>query len=391
MIPLMKNTFLREQETREALSAFILKADRLSMGEQCAAFERKFSEFQESQFAVLVNSGASANLTILQALLNLGKLKQGDRVGFSAVTWSTNVMPILQLGMIPVPVDCSPDTLNSMSGDLKKTLATVDLDAFFITNALGFGGDLHEIQAICAEENILLIEDNCEALGSRLGGTRTGNFGVASSFSFFVAHHMSTIEGGMICTSDEELAEMITIVRANGWDRNLSETQQSRWRSEYDIIDEFHSKYAFFDLGYNVRPTEVTGFIGCQQVEYLAENIAVREENHLIIEEVVRRNPELSVIKHDHMDVLSSFATPVMCASSELRLRYVSLFQAADIEIRPMIGGNIQNQPFYKKYVSDTYDLPGATQIQDQSFYCGNYPELTRDDLEVICECLSPS
>jgi CDP-6-deoxy-D-xylo-4-hexulose-3-dehydrase len=388
MIPLKKSAFLNEVETKEALAQFILKAPRLSMGEQCARFEEEFAAFQGANEAALFNSGGSANLAMLQSLKNLGRLKDGDRVGFSALTWSTNLMPIIQLGMQPVPVDCEPITLNVMSWKLKKRLEDTEIQALFITNALGFAGDLDVIREICRERNIILIEDNCEALGTELVAGKTGSFGEMASFSFFVAHHMSTIEGGMVCTNDSELTEMLRIVRANGWDRNLKAFQQHKWRKKYNINSEFDAKYTFYDLGYNFRPTEITGFLGRYQLKFLRDNIIVRETNHISLDEVVKQNPDLVTLDRAHISVLSSFAFPVLCRTPELKERYLAQFAGAGVEVRPMIAGNIQKQPFYRKYVPDSYELTGADKVDKCGFYCGNYPELTEDDLQILYSCL---
>jgi CDP-6-deoxy-D-xylo-4-hexulose-3-dehydrase len=388
MIPLMKNTFMNETDTKEELAKFILQAWKLSMGEQCAGFEREFAEFQGAREAVLFNSGGSANLAMLQALKNLGKLKDNDRVGFSALTWSTNVMPIIQLGMQPVPIDCEPTTLNVMSGILKGCLEGMDIKAFFITNALGFAGDLDVIRKICDERNIILIEDNCEALGTELPSGKTGSFGKMASFSFFVAHHMSTVEGGMVCTDDEELAEMLRIVRANGWDRNLKAAQQHKWRRNYNVHSEFEAKYTFYDLGFNFRPTEITGFLGRYQLQFLRDNIAIRERNHIALESVVKENPDLITLDRSHISLLSGFAFPVLCKTPELKERYLSQFSGAGAEVRPIIAGNIQKQPFYRKYTQSSFELSGTDMVHECGFYCGNYPELTEADMEVLKSCL---
>lgn len=388
MIPLMKNAFLNEWETRQKLAEFITRAPRLSMGEECFAFEKEFAAFQGCNDAVLVNSGGSANLAILQALKNLGKLEDGDNIGFSALTWSTNVMPIIQTGMAPVPIDCDHTTLNVMSSQLEKRLRTTTLNALFLTNVLGFAGDLDNIRKTCDERNIILIEDNCEALGSELPEEKCGNFGIMASFSFFVAHHMSTIEGGMIATKSEELGEMLRIVRANGWDRNLTASQQKKYREKYNIHSEFAAKYTFYDLGFNIRPTEITGFIGRNQLQFLESNIKLRERNHSILESVVKENPDLLSIHHDNLKVHSSFAFPVLCKDTETREYYLSQLSGAGVEVRPMIAGNIQNQPFYKKYVAKMYDLPGTDKIDQCGFYFGNYPELTETDIQTLSSCL---
>lgn len=383
-IPLMRKAFLNEVETKKALAEFILQADRLSMDVECGKFEKKFAEYQQCKHAVLFNSGGSANLAMLQALKNMGKLKDGDKIGFSALTWSTNTMPIIQMNMVPVVIDVTPEVINTTSQDLLKRLETTDLQALFITNILGFTGDIDTIRKICEERNIILIEDNCESLGTELPEGRTGNFGIGASFSFFVAHHMSTIEGGMVCTSDDDFAEMLRIVRANGWDRNLNPEQQEKWRTQFGIQSEFEAKYTFYDLGYNFRPTEITGFLGQYQMQFLEKNISSREQNYLRIEKIVKENPDFIDLEHDHINVLSTFAFPFVCKTAELRTHYLQKFIDAGVEIRPMIAGNMQSQPFYKKYVSETYDMPGADMMHNNGFYCGNYPELLEEDLVVF-------
>ncbi len=389
MIPLMKNAFLHEYETKKALADFILRAEKFSMDKECFNFEKKFSLYQQSNDAVLFNSGGSANLAILQSLKNLGRLKDGDSVGFSALTWSTNTMPIIQMGFIPVALDCSVETLNVMSNNLVERLNQVDLKALFLTNVLGFVGDIDKIRDICFDRNIVLIEDNCESLGTvHTSGIKAGNFGICASFSFFVAHHMSTIEGGMVCTSDDDLSEMLRIVRANGWDRNLKASQQVKLRRKFNVNSEFQAKYTFYDLGFNFRPTEITGFLGQQQLQYLDGNISKREENYSKLRAVMDINNDFIQLKNDHIKRLSTFAIPIVCRTKELRDLYLAKFSGAGIEIRPMIAGNMQNQPFYTKYVKTLYDLPSTDLIHCNGFYCGNYPELTDIDLETIMECL---
>lgn len=389
MIPLMKSAFYNEYETKQELAKFILKAPVLSMGSQCFEFEKEFARVQGRKEAVLFNSGGSANLAMIQAFKNLGYLKEGDKIGFSALTWSTNVMPILQLGFIPVPIDCDPDTINVMSYNLADRMQQVDIKAFFATNVLGFLGDLDKIKEICNTNGIIFIEDNCESLGSEIKSGKSGNFGIAASFSFFVAHHMSTIEGGMVCTDDTDIAEMLRIVRANGWDRNLHSDQQQKWRKRYNVKSEFIAKYTFYDLGFNLRPTEITGFLGQYQLKYIEEVIDKRHQNFKCLNDVIEGNEELVNTKHDHLTRLSIFSIPVITKNTNLREKYYNQFSGAGVEIRPMIAGNIQNQPFYRKYVRTNYSLPGAEHINDCGFYFGNYPELTEADIEILRNCLS--
>lgn len=384
---LIKNAFIENKKTKRVLADFILNTERLSMGEKCLAFEKAFGKKQERRESILFNSGASANLAIFQALKNLGKLKDGDTVGFSALTWSTNIMPIIQMGLKPIAIDCDVNTLNVMSHNLEERLKHTKLNSFFITNVIGFTGDLNRIREICAENNILLLEDNCESLGTQLPQGKAGNFSFGSSFSFYVAHHMSTIEGGMVCTDDEEFAEMLRIVRANGWDRNLNGEQQTKWRTKHSI-DELGAKYTFYDLAFNLRPTEITGFIGLYQLQFLDQNIKKREQNYLQIEKEVKENDELILLKRDHIDVLSSFTIPIVCKTKEIHDKYVAKFINAGVEIRPMIAGNMQNQPFYKKYIKEFFQLPNTDFLHTNSFYCGNCPDYTDEELSIIASCL---
>jgi len=192
----------------------------------------------------------------------------------------------------------------------------------------------------------------------------------------------------LVCTGDERLAEMLRIVRANGWDRNLHSSQQFKWRTQSTVMNEFDAKYTFYDLGYNLRPTEITGFLGLVQLRYLAENIKKRERSHQMLEEVLKQNSDLIPPDHSHLRVLSGFAFPVLCKTPDLRNHYMSQFSGAGVEIRPMIAGNIQRQPFYAKYVTTPTKLPGADFIHHNGFYCGNYPEMTEMDLETLSSCL---
>ena len=158
--------------------------------------------------------------------------------------------------------------------------------------------------------------------------------------------------------------------------------------SKNNIESVFQAKYAFHDLGYNFRPTEITGFLGRYQLKFLKNHVKKRENNYITLESVVKKNPELVVINRKHISVLSAFGFPVLCKSPEIRKKYFKNF-SNKVEIRPMIAGNIQLQPFYKKYVSKHYDLKGAERIHNCGFYCGNYPELTADDIQTFRSCLN--
>ena len=345
---------------------------------------KNFAVWQGRKQCLLLNSGSSANLSVIQALYNLEKIKAGDKVGFSSITWSTNVMPLIQLGLSPIPIDIELSTLNISSRNLLTVLKKDNLKALFITNLLGLCDDLDKIRDICENKKIILIEDNCESLGSVYKGVKLGNFGLASTFSFYVGHHLSTIEGGAVCTDDEELATMLRLVRAHGWDRNLSFSKQKSLRNKYKINTSFYSRYTFYDLGYNLRPTEITGFLGNSQIRFIRDIIKKRESNFYDMATPIYKNTDqfIPLISH-HLDVFSNFAVPVIAKSKELKEKLVEKCRDK-IEIRPIVGGNITAQPFFHKYVTGLIECPNADIIHNQGLYFGNNPELTKKDKNTI-------
>lgn len=387
MIKLIKSTFYHETETKQKLTSFITNAEMLSFGPQCQQFEKSFAAWQNREYCTFVNSGSSANLAVIQALLNLGRLQKGDRVGVSALTWSTNVMPLIELGLEVVPIDVELDTLNVSSTQLLTAIKKQPIKMLFLTNLLGFCDDIDVIQDLCAQKDILLVEDNCESLGTVYKGTKLGNFGLASTFSFYVGHHMSTIEGGAVCTDDEELANMLSLVRAHGWDRNLSEHHQKQIRDKYDVNSTFYSRYTFYDLGYNLRPTEINGFIGNTQIPYLEEIITTREDTfHEIANVLYAQTDRYYPVRYDHIELVSNFAFPIVCKSQKIRDELVEKCNGK-IELRPVVGGDMTQQPFFRKYaLTPDFKDSNAKLIHDQGLYFGNNPELTKDEKLIIIE-----
>ncbi|PIY94081.1 MAG: DegT/DnrJ/EryC1/StrS aminotransferase [Candidatus Levybacteria bacterium CG_4_10_14_0_8_um_filter_35_23] len=384
MIRLIKSTFYNEKETKKKLVSFISKANQLSFGSECQKFEDKFAKYQGRKYCVFVNSGSSANLALIQAMLNLGKIKKGENVGFSSLTWSTNAMPLIQLGLKPIPIDVELDTLNVSSRKLLEVIKKQKLKILFLTNLLGFCDDIDEIKKICDKKEMVLLEDNCESLGTVYKGKKLGNFGLASTFSFYVGHHMSTIEGGAICTDDQSLANMLKLVRAHGWDRNLSFESQTKIRNKHKVNSTFYSRYTFYDLGYNLRPTEINGFIGNTQIKYLPEILKKRNKNFLKIASTIYGNKNFYPIKYNHIDFVSNFAVPVICKTQKIRDELVEKCNDK-IEIRPIVGGDMTKQPFFSKYAKKlNFNNPNASLIHAQGLYFGNNPELTKKELADI-------
>lgn len=380
-INLIKSTFYKEDDTKAELCKFIADAKVLSMKTECEKFEQNFSNKQERKYAVYVYNGSCANLLLIQTLINLKKLKVGDKVFVSNLTWPTNVMPLIQLGLIPVFVDVELESLNVSSALLKEAYKNNnDVKAIFLTNALGFCADIDAIKDFCEEKEILLLEDNCESLGSVYKGKRLGNYGYASTFSFFVGHHMSTIEGGMICTDDEELYENLKLARSHGWTRNNSEDFKEKMKGKYEIND-FYDIYAFYELAFNFRPTEINGFIGNTQICYWDEIVSKREENFKKFHDAMRQNQGIVELKFDGMDIISNFGVPLIFKDKTLFENYKKKFIDNNVEIRPIIAGNIAKQPFMQGKNFIETDLKNSDYISKNGFYFGNNPELTEEEL----------
>lgn len=370
-----------------ALVDFIMKADKLSMGDQCREYEKSFAQKQNRKHGVFVSSGSMANLVLLQALLNKALIKTGDKVGVSALTWATNIMPVIQLGLQPVVIDCEVANLNVSAAGLKKILETHSLKAFFITHVLGFSADITSIAALCEANGVLLLEDTCESLGSKVDEKLLGNFGIGSTFSSFVGHHFSTIEGGMICVDDDGLYEALVMARAHGWNRNLSSERQEEMRKQHNV-DIFFDKYTFYDLAYNARPTEIQGFIGNFVVRYWDEIVGRREENFKKFHEATLKNPDIIPLELEHMSLISNFSMPVIFKTKESFNEYRDKFEKNDVEIRPIIAGDMTQQPFFRKYVSEYDPCPNARFVHENGFYFGNNPDLTEDEVNFLCDLL---
>jgi len=387
MIKLIKSTFFNERVTKNKLCDFIKNTNQLSIGKQCADFEKAFSSWQGRKYSVMFNSGSSANLALLQVLINLKRISPGEAVGFSAVTWATNVMPLISMGLRPVPIDVELNTLNISSQKVAEAYKKHKFKCLFITNLLGFSGDIDKIRTFCLKNKIILIEDNCESLGSVYKGTKLGNFSLSSTFSFFVGHHLSTIEGGMVCTDDKEIDTMLRMVRSHGWDRHLPESEQKMFRKKYKV-DRFYGKYTFYDISYNFRPTEIQGFLGLDQLKYLDTMVGRRERNYKQLEKIYT-NPDFVRVNVPNLTKISNFTFPLVCKTEKLRLKYIKIAQNAQIEVRPIVGGNIIRQPFFLKHVKTKFALPNADKIHNAGLYFANNPEMTKEEIKLLIKTFS--
>jgi CDP-4-dehydro-6-deoxyglucose reductase, E1 len=370
-IPLMRHTFLEEKDAKDVLCSFIRSSDRLSMGAEVNAFEEAFAKWQGRSFCTMVNSGSSANLILLQSLLNMGRIQRGSRIGVSAVTWATNVMPIVQLGCIPVLIDVNKETLNVSVDTLSSAPA---IQCLFLTHLLGFSDAMTSIRDYCESHDILLLEDTCESLGASYAGTKLGNFGLAATFSTFVGHHMSTIEGGMVVTDDAALDAMLKMTRAHGWDRSVSTELQTALRSEWSI-SEFYAPYTFYTLAYNVRPTELQGVLGQHQLKHIDSANETRRATYAYIRKAVENASHIRIPSID----TPAFAIPVVCDSEQTRTLLVARCRERGIETRPLVAGNMARQPFFQPY-HDGRVLPAADMLHTHAFYMPNHPDISEEE-----------
>ena len=257
-----------------------------------------------------------------------------------------------------------------------------------MTNALGFCSDLEIIKKICKKKKIILIEDNAEALGTiNTSNKLTGSYGEMSSFSFFVAHHMSTIEGGMVITNDFKQYEMLKMVRSNGWDRQLSTKTQKELKKKYNT-DTFYSKYTFYNLAYNLRPTEINAFVGLEQLKKLKKNLVLRNKIFFKIYKSYLQNKNLVNLSFKKIKFFSPFSFPVICKTKIYKNKLLKKFIKNKVECRPMIAGNITFQPFYKN-IYKKKKLPNCEFVHKNGFYFGIHPEMTNNQINLLKKLFS--
>jgi len=263
----------------------VMDSDRYTMGGQVAAFEKTFADYTGSKYCVMVNSGSSANLLAVASLFytKQPKLKRGDEVIVPAVSWSTTYSPLYQYGLKLKFVDIDLDTLN-YDLDALKDAVTDKTKMILAVNLLGNPNDFTAISKIIDKRDILLLEDNCESMGAEYNNKQTGTFGLLGTFSTFFSHHISTMEGGMVVTNDEELYHILLSTRSHGWTRHLPQNNKVCDMSS----DPFEESFRFVLPGYNVRPSEMSGAIGIEQLKKLPDFIRVRKENAQIFQKLFK-------------------------------------------------------------------------------------------------------
>jgi CDP-6-deoxy-D-xylo-4-hexulose-3-dehydrase len=324
----------------------------------------------------MVNSGSSANLLLLGALR---ELHGTAGVICQAVTWATNISPVLQYGFDLHLVDVSLRNFGPNPAELDSLLARTGARVVFLTHLLGFPAATREILDICRRHGAILLEDCCESHGASLDGVRVGTFGEGSSFSFYYGHHMTTIEGGMISTHREDLYHRLLLLRSHGLSRELPKPEPEPG------VD---PRFTFLLHGYNVRPTELNAFLGLRQLPRLDGSIEIRNRN--LRTWIGALDPQ---VFHTNFDLtgVSSFSLPLLLSASSPR-SLADARQVLDecgVESRPVVSGNIARQPFLRGHPVAAADLPNAEFIHQRGMYLGNYPLLSEEQIKTVACALN--
>ncbi len=365
------------------------------MGRLCRQFERQFAAYIGSKHAVMVNSGSSANLLAMFALANpLCPLPGGHRhigpgteVIVPAVTWSTTIWPIVQAGAIPVFVDCDPTTLQA-TPEMIDAAITPNTAAIALVHILGGSCDATSVKEIAERHKIWLFEDTCESLGVRWQGRHVGTFGDLASFSFYFSHHITTIEGGMLVTDDDELAELLRAMRAHGWTRQLEHPEPHAIANP-----ELDPRFLFITTGFNLRPTEINAAIGLEQLKKLDQfnehrRIVERNLQHGLAPLIAAGH--LTTVHYDVRSTPAPFGFPVLCRDNAARRGLSAHLEARGVETRPIICGNMVRQPAMRHVphrVSGSLD--GSNRVMDCGVYWGTNPKMTDEDTDYLVKVTS--
>ena len=381
----MRNNILRED--REALIQHLSQDDPiLTNGPKVRAFEAAWCQWLGVKFSVFVNSGASANLLTMAAL----KIRhpEGGEVIVPPLTWVSDIASVMQNGFTPVFADIDSRTLAMDPAEILRKL-TAKTRAVFLTHVQGFDGLTDELIQELAQRNVPLIEDVCESHGATHNGQKLGTFGWASNFSFYYAHHMSTIEGGMVCTDDPVLHQQIRMLRSHGMVREASAEVGAEYREAHPDLN---PDFIFAFPAYNMRNTEIGGILGLSQLKRLDRNNERRTEN--LLRFLAQINPR--TYRTDFkIEGSSNYAFNLVLSEPDQERcdRLMQAMRAAGVEFRrgSAGGGNQIRQPYLKNVVTDGHyrDFPKVEHIHFYGFYIGNFPDLSLEEVDQLCSILN--
>jgi len=361
---------------REEIDAMqrVIDSGMFTMGPSVQQFELDFARYVGSKYCVMVNSGSSANLLMVASLFytkdNVLKLNQGEEVIVPAVSWSTTYYPLYQYGLKIKFVDIDINTLNYDLEQLEKAV-TNRTRMIMAVNLLGNPNDFDRINQIIGTQSIVLIEDNCESLGAKFNGRFAGTFGVMGSYSTFFSHHISTMEGGLIVTDNEELYHILLSLRAHGWTRDLPKNNLvSGEKSDY----QFEESFRFVLPGYNVRPLELEGAVGVEQVRRLPFFIRERRKNGDLFRSVLRDHPDILIQTEIGESSWFGFSMVIRPGSDLTRKELLKRLTELGFECRPIVSGNFAKNEVVKYFDSEVHsNLRNAEYIDRNSLFVGNH------------------
>lgn len=356
----------------------VIKSNRFTMGQKVKDFENEFAKFFSSKYCVMVNSGSSANLLMISALMysknNKYKLNEGDEIIVPAIAWSTSYFPLFQNRLKLKFVDVDLHTLNYDHESLEKSISN-KTKFILAVNLLGNSNDFLKINQIIANSknpNIQIIEDNCESMGAKVEQKYAGTYGIMSSFSSFYSHHICTIEGGMILTSDEELYHILLSLRAHGWTRDLPNNNSITGKKSGN---KFEESWNFVLPGYNVRPIEFEGAIGSVQLKKFPDFLKARRKNALFFQEMFGNSDDFIIQKEIGNSSWFAFSIIIKNKSKFNREDIINRLENSGIENRPIATGNFTKNKvinFFNYEISDSLD--NSEYIDKNGFMISNQP-----------------
>ena len=360
----------------------VVKSNRFTMGKNVKKFENNFSKYIGSNYSVMVNSGSSANLLMVAALFYSKKfnLKRGDEIIVPSVSWSTTYFPLAQYGLKIIFVDIDLNTLN-LNHELIEKAITKKTKAIFAVNLLGNSCNYDEIKKISRKHSLYLIEDNCESLGSKYKNKYTGTCGIMGSYSFFFSHHLQTIEGGMIVTNDLNLYEILVSLRAHGWTRDLPEINTVQNKK----LDKFYDSFNFVLPGYNLRPGELNGAIGIEQLKKIKFFMKMRRLNAIFFKKLFANDKNILIQSETGTSSWFGFSMILINKLAKKRDDVIKFLELNNIETRPIVAGNFTKNPVIQ-YLD--YRISGKLTNADisdkQGFFIGNDHRNLHDELSLL-------
>ena len=369
-----------DEEDIDHLIGWLKTRPRLTQGILTEQFEDKWSRWLGREHSLFCNSGSSANLLMFYTLKISGRL-ENMKVVVPSVGWSTTVAPAIQFGFEPLLCEADPDTFALDSNHLAELLELHNPSTVMLVHVLGVPAEMQEILDLKEKYGFFLLEDACAATGAEYGGRYVGCFGDMSSFSFYFGHQMSTIEGGMVSTDDDDLNDLLLMLRSHGWSKDLGEETRNRLVEEHGI-DDFHSPFVFYLPGFNLRSTDLNAYLGLRQINKLDWIMSRRQENHSrylssLQDSLCFQNaPEGSRVCSIHCGALAG--------DPKIRRSIVSALVGNGIETRIFSAGNLGLHPFwYERY--EKVSFPVADRIHHNGFFLPNHPSLTLDSVDFIC------